>query len=355
MYREQREVIVRKLFAVVFSVVMVVGLLLIVGAAGAQSEVGIVFVLQGQVTTQSGEPIAGAVVEIWQTDVNGNYDHPQDADPSVLLDDFQYFGRATADDDGFYAFRTIVPAEYEPRPSHIHFKVKIDGEEALTSQFYFSPDRPDAPPDAIIVDGNGYEVTFLEPIPQTDADGNSVSVATGNIVLATGDGDLIPTSLQGEGPYYPAVDFSTYDNDLTSTADDDEIVVPVVAEGGEFTLLNLNTASGDAFRTIPDVGDRMVREFEEYRPYISILQFRREIGKYVDEQQVAAYEAYVYVPIQVDDSDAATLMQIPGVDETIAEALIAARPYGSNEVFLAALAEYVSDAEAAFAANYLAQ
>lgn len=37
----------------------------------------------------------------------------------------------------------------------------------------------------------------------------------------------------------------------------------------------------------------MVRKFEEYRPYVSIQQFRREIGKYVDEAMVAAYEQYV--------------------------------------------------------------
>jgi len=46
--------------------------------------------------------------------------------------------------------------------------------------------------------------------------------------------------------------------------------------------LNINTATGEAFRTIPDVGDRMVHEFEEYRPYVSVQQFRKEIGKYVD-------------------------------------------------------------------------
>ena len=47
------------------------------------------------------------------------------------------------------------------------------------------------------------------------------------------------------------------------------------------TKLNLNTATREQFLTIPGVGDRMVREFEEYRPYASIQQFRREIGKYV--------------------------------------------------------------------------
>jgi hypothetical protein len=39
----------------------------------------------------------------------------------------------------------------------------------------------------------------------------------------------------------------------------------------------------------------MVHEFEEYRPYTSIEQFRAEIGKYVDEKEVARLERYIYV------------------------------------------------------------
>lgn len=58
----------------------------------------------------------------------------------------------------------------------------------------------------------------------------------------------------------------------------------------------------------------MVGEFLEYRPYVGIRQFRRKIGKYVDEEQVAAYEQYVNVPIDPNESDAATLQQIPGLD-----------------------------------------
>ena len=51
--------------------------------------------------------------------------------------------------------------------------------------------------------------------------------------------------------------------------------------------------------TIPDFGNRIVREFFEYQPYVSIQQFRREIGKYVDDEQVASYESYVFVPVDV--------------------------------------------------------
>jgi DNA uptake protein ComE-like DNA-binding protein len=119
--------------------------------------------------------------------------------------------------------------------------------------------------------------------------------------------------------------------------------------------LNLNTVTEDQLlSTIPDFSTRMVREFMEYRPYISIQQFRKEIGKYVSAEQVATYEQYVYVPIDVDQTDAATLQQLPGVDVTIADQLIAGRPYGSSQAFLAKLAGLVSAADVQQAAAYLA-
>jgi len=120
-----------------------------------------------------------------------------------------------------------------------------------------------------------------------------------------------------------------------------------------FTRFNMNTATGDDFLTIPGMNNRMVREYMEYRPYVSILQFRKEIGKYVGDEQVAAWEPYIYVPIQIDQADVETLKQIPGVDDTIANELIAARPYGTNDAFLAKLATYLTADQMTFAPNYL--
>ena len=77
------------------------------------------------------------------------------------------------------------------------------------------------------------------------------------------------------------------------------------------------------------------------------------MGKYVDVEQVAFYEEYVYVPVDVNESDAETLKQIPGVDDAAAETLMAARPFASNDVFLAALADHVSAEQLAAAASYL--
>ena len=57
--------------------------------------------------------------------------------------------------------------------------------------------------------------------------------------------------------------------------------------------ISLNDASREEILLIPGVGDRMAHEFEEYRPYSDMDQFRREMGKYVDEEEVARLERYV--------------------------------------------------------------
>jgi DNA uptake protein ComE-like DNA-binding protein len=123
---------------------------------------------------------------------------------------------------------------------------------------------------------------------------------------------------------------------------------------GATTRLNLNTATEEELMAaIPGLGERMLDEFLEYRPYVSIQQFRQEIGKYVDESQIAQFEQYVYVPILINESDAATLQQITGLTADEAEQLIASRPYASVDDFLAKLGEYVSTDELNTARTYL--
>ena len=139
-----------------------------------------------------------------------------------------------------------------------------------------------------------------------------------------------------------------------STTEGNPLPAAQAGNAANASKVNLNTASADDFlAAIPGLGNRMVREFMEYRPYISIQQFRREIGKYVDEAQVTAYESYVYVPIAINDSDAETLQQIPGLSVDEAAALMAARPFASTEAFLTKLSEYVSADELETANTYL--
>jgi DNA uptake protein ComE-like DNA-binding protein len=60
--------------------------------------------------------------------------------------------------------------------------------------------------------------------------------------------------------------------------------------GQLFVPINLNDAKRSDILLIPGIGGRMAHEFEEYRPYSSIEQFRREMSKYVDDAEVARLE-----------------------------------------------------------------
>jgi DNA uptake protein ComE-like DNA-binding protein len=78
------------------------------------------------------------------------------------------------------------------------------------------------------------------------------------------------------------------------------VVTPVLNEGQRkdlyvrlFVPINLNAATRAEIMLVPGMGNRMAHEFEEYRPYRNIEQFRKEIGKYVNQAEVARFEKYV--------------------------------------------------------------
>jgi protocatechuate 3,4-dioxygenase beta subunit len=184
--------------------------------AGAPQAAGEVILLTGKVLDTSGAPIEGAAVEIWHTDANGVYDHP--GDPSTESRDraFQFYGTSVTDAAGTYGFRTIKPGLYEPRPRHIHVKVRIDGAEALTTQFYFMEDRPALGGEGVFrQSGNLGDLLILQDGGSVDMAGQSVPVLVNDLVLDTGAGSLTPTPRQTEGPYYPVVTVTDFDNDLT--------------------------------------------------------------------------------------------------------------------------------------------
>lgn len=135
-----------------------------------------------------------------------------------------------------------------------------------------------------------------------------------------------------------------------STPTDQAVPVNAVA----WPKFNLNAASSEQFMGIPGAGDRFTREFEEYRPYTSIGQFRGEIGKYVSPEEVAAFEAYVFVPADPNQADTDTLQQLPGVGADVAQALVAGRPYDSVQSFLTALGQHAPAELATAAGTFLA-
>ena len=101
---------------------------------------GIVTRIGGRVLTSSGNPIRNALVELWHTDVNGNYTYSTGAGPNPAADrNFAGFGQFLTGSTGAYRFRTIRPGLYPGRARHFHFGITIPGQlTRFTTQTYWS-------------------------------------------------------------------------------------------------------------------------------------------------------------------------------------------------------------------------
>jgi radical SAM superfamily enzyme with C-terminal helix-hairpin-helix motif len=100
-------------------------------------------------------------------------------------------------------------------------------------------------------------------------------------------------------------------------------------------------------KLIPGLGDRMIHEFEEYRPYKSLSHFRREIGKYVDAKELARLEQYVFVPVNLNTAGKDEIMSIPGMGAKMLHEFEEYRPYRSREQFRREIGKYVNAKELA--------
>lgn len=115
---------------------------------------GTVIRVQGRVLDDACQPVAGALVDLWQADSNGRYSHPADPNPARRDPNFQGWGQAVTDAEGRYSFRTIKPAAYPLafldgapdaskgyRTPHIHFRVSKRGYRELSTQMYFAGEK----------------------------------------------------------------------------------------------------------------------------------------------------------------------------------------------------------------------
>ncbi len=108
-------------------------------------DAGIPLTLQGQVLDADCNPLVNAVVELWQASPRAPGSRPGDLDATYDASrDFRYYGQTASDRRGLYRFTTLVPGWYlngaQYRPAHLHLKVWIRGQEALTTQLYFAGD-----------------------------------------------------------------------------------------------------------------------------------------------------------------------------------------------------------------------
>lgn len=113
-----------------------------------------------------------------------------------------------------------------------------------------------------------------------------------------------------------------------------------------FVHINLNTASPEEIILVPGAGKRMVREFDEYRPWKSYAQFEKEIGKYVSAEQTAQLAQYTFIPVRLNTASDADILSIPGAGPRMVREFKEYRPWKTKEQFIKEIGKYVGAKEA---------
>jgi DNA uptake protein ComE-like DNA-binding protein len=114
-----------------------------------------------------------------------------------------------------------------------------------------------------------------------------------------------------------------------------------------FVHVNLNTGTREEILLIPGAGERMAREFDEYRPWRTWGQFDKEIGKYVGQQETDRLKQYVFIPINLNTASDDTILTIPGLGTRMLGEFKEYRPWKTKAQFDKEIGKYVSAEETA--------
>jgi catechol 1,2-dioxygenase len=150
---------------------------------------GIPCLVSGQVTGPDGEPLAGASVDVWQTNEDGFYDVQQPGiQPAGNLR-----GLFATDAEGRFWFRSVVPRYYPipddgtvgrllaatgrhpHRPAHLHFIVAAEGHRPVTTHVFVA-DSPYLDSDAVF----GVKESLVRPVPEVDDPARAAEVGLPN-------------------------------------------------------------------------------------------------------------------------------------------------------------------------------
>src|SRR5688500_14113193 len=114
-----------------------------------------------------------------------------------------------------------------------------------------------------------------------------------------------------------------------------------------FIHVNLNTATRDEILLIPGAGNRMAREFPEYRPWKSWAQFDKEISKYVGQPETDRLKKYVFIPVNLNTATDEDIISIPGAGARMVREFKEYRPWKTKAQFDKEIAKYVGAQETA--------
>lgn len=156
----------------------------ITGQSGSAK--GLHIIIAGSVMDTVGQPIENAIIDIWQANAAGRYNHPRDPNPAPRDTDFQGWAIVRSGKDGLYRFKTVKPGAYPAtstwiRPPHIHFKISKRGFPILITQMYFPKESLNAG-DLLLQKKSPSERSAM--IAREKGEYNSLKVFEYNIVLS---------------------------------------------------------------------------------------------------------------------------------------------------------------------------
>jgi DNA uptake protein ComE-like DNA-binding protein len=121
-----------------------------------------------------------------------------------------------------------------------------------------------------------------------------------------------------------------------------------------FIHVNLNTGTREEILLIPGAGNRMTREFAEYRPWKTWAQFDKEISKYVGQPETERLKGYVFIPINLNTASDEDILSIPGAGPRMVREFKEYRPWKTKEQFEKEIGKYVGAKETARLWRYVA-
>jgi DNA uptake protein ComE-like DNA-binding protein len=114
-----------------------------------------------------------------------------------------------------------------------------------------------------------------------------------------------------------------------------------------FVHVNLNTATEAEILLIPGAGRRMTIEFPEYRPWVSWAQFDREISKYIGQEATDKLKQYLFIPVKLNTATNEDILSIPGAGQRMVREFNEYRPWQNKAQFDREIGKYVGDKETA--------
>ena len=117
--------------------------------------------------------------------------------------------------------------------------------------------------------------------------------------------------------------------------------------GKAFVHVNLNTGTREEILLIPGAGTRMAREFPEYRPWKNWAQFDKEISKYVGQPEPDRLKQYVVIPVKLNTGTDEDINSIPGAGTRMVREFKEYRPWKTKEQFEKEIGKYVDQKEVA--------